>query len=127
MNTEIIKGIEALKNQYRKAKIMCGDFRGMRNKIEIAENNGINPMQVMFMAMGGAKGRIGQDVGKVEVITEVYEHEDSAGWVEYNMADFLKNIKTYTGKVRIEFTCNEWNKKGTDRDTRTLFEIEYIN
>ncbi len=124
---ETIQGIEALKNQYRKAKIMCGDFRGLKNKVELAELNGINPMQIIFMSMGGAKGRIGQDIGKVEVITEVFESEDSAGWMEYNMKNFIENIKTYTGKVRIEFTCNEWNKTGTDRNTRTLFEIEYIN
>jgi len=122
---KLITGIDNLKKQYRKAKVMCGDFRGIKNKFEF--DNIINPMETMFMAMGGMKGRIGQDIGKVEVITEVYEHEDSAGWVEYNMADFIKNIKTYTGKVRVEFTCNEWNKKGTDRDTRTLFEIEYVN
>ncbi len=124
---EVIQGIEALKNQYRKAKVMCGDFRGLKNKVELAELNGINPMQIIFMSMGGAKGRIGQDIGKVELITEVFESEDSAGWMEYNMKGFIENIKTYTGKVRIEFTCNEWNKTGTDRDTRTLFEIEYIN
>lgn len=120
-----VTGIKELKKEYRRAKIMCGDFRGIKDKFEFSED--INPMETMFYAMGGGKGRIGQEVGKVEVITEVFEHEDSAGWTEYNMADFLKNIKTYNKIVRIEFTCNEWNKKGTDRDSRTLFEIEYIN
>ena len=120
-----ITGIKELKKEYRRAKIMCGDFRGIKNKFEFSDD--INPIGTMFMAMGGAKGRIGQDIGKVEVITEVFENEDSAGWVEYNMADFLKNVKTYSEPIRIEFSCNEWNKSGTDRDSRILFEIEYTN
>ncbi len=118
-------GISALKKEYRKAKIMCGDFRGIKNKFEFDDT--INPMETMFMAMGGAKGRIGDEVGKVEVITEVYEDGNSSGWTECNMKDFLKNIKTYSNPVIVEFTCNEWNKLGTDRNTRILFEIEYKN
>jgi hypothetical protein len=119
-----INKISDLKKEYRRAKILCGDFRGIKNKFEFSDD--INPMETMFYAMGGSRGRLGQDIGKVEVITEVYEDENSSGWIEYNMSDFLNNIKTYSKPVRIEFTCNEWNKKGTDRDTRTLFEIEYI-
>jgi hypothetical protein len=125
--TEIIQGIENLKNQYRKAKVMAGDYRGIKNRFKIAEDNGMNATKILFESLGGMKGRIGQDIGLVEVITEVYENEDSVGDTFYRMADFLKDIKTYAGQVRIVFTCNEWNKTGTDRDTKDLFEIEYIN
>lgn len=120
-----IKGINELKKEYRKAKIMCGDFRGIKNRFEF--NGEINPMQTLFYSFGGSSGKHGQDVGKIELITEVFENENSNGWTEYNLADFIKNIKTYTQPVRVESICNEWNKKGTERDTRTLFEIEYIN
>lgn len=121
-----IQGIENLKDEFRKAKIIHGDFRGLKNKFALTERFEIDPMQTFFFAAGGARGRFGEDIGKVEIIGYISENDDDFGFCEYTMKDFVKEVKKYTCPLYITFEVLKWNKGGTDRNSNYLETFQYI-
>lgn len=47
MNKSII-GLENIKDEFRKLKLKFGDFRGLKNKFELAEKFEINTLQIFY-------------------------------------------------------------------------------
>jgi hypothetical protein len=104
-----LKGIEAVKDAYRRMKIKCGDHRGMKNRFKLAERFGINPQMVMFNSIAPNHGE------KVEIEVSISDPKYDSPTYVWKLSDLiveLKDIKT----CEISITAYRWNKLRTDRN-----------
>ena len=114
---ETIIGYDNLKDEYLKAKLECGDFRGLSNKFELAQKFNINPLQIYFNSCTSTDLRF-------EMIPEIAYEENENGFCEYNMKNFFRELKFEDRNTfYITFTCLKWNKYRTDADRKTIKEF----
>lgn len=108
--TKILTNIEAVKDAFRFAKVKYGDFRGLKNRFELAEKFGIEPLQVLFYSNGGH----GKE--RVEIEVSIRENENDTApdhvWSIRDLVEELKDIK----KCEIEIVAYKWNKWRTERN-----------
>jgi hypothetical protein len=110
MPDKILIGIEAVKKEYRRVKLQYGDYRGMKNKYELAEKLGINPMQILFYSNGGGQGE------KTEIEVEIREEGDKVSSYVWTMKDLVDELKKAKHQCEIEIVAYRWNKIRTDRE-----------
>lgn len=116
---KMIKGIENLKDEWRKAKIACGDFRGLSNRFELAERFKINPTQILFDSVS--------KINSKEITGEIRSAFDyEVGESVYNLSGLIEAIKQASDtKFEICIYCLTWNKYHTDADSKTVLEFEF--
>lgn len=107
-------GLNNLKDEFRKAKIQCGDLRGLKNKFELSERFGINPMQTYFFATSSNGG-------------ERYELVVEGDVNSYTLKELIQDVKGLNKPIEISFVCLTWNKLRTDAKRKTIIEITYSN
>lgn len=116
-----IIGIEALKDEFRKAKLKCGDMRGLKNSFELSEKFGIPALQTFFYKMGGNGGQ------RMELTADCYSIESSLSIYAYTMTQLVEEIKNETEAYEVNLICLVWNKKRTDADRKTISTFIYSN
>lgn len=119
-----VVGIKNLTDEFRRAKIIAGDLRGLKNAITLSERLGVNAMQTLFFMAGGNGGY------KIEVYADITrDGEENSSW-SYSMKDMVEEIefekKHGANKFEIIFYYCKWNKKGTDCD-RLKVNMENID
>jgi hypothetical protein len=109
---ETIIGIEALKDEYRKAKLKTGDLRGLKNRFALSKRLGINQMQTWYYSVSGNGDK------RAEVYADVYRDGDSIGWY-YSLKDLIESLGG-PGEITISIEVAMWNKERTDADRTTV-------
>lgn len=115
-DTEIIIGIDALKDKWREAKLRAGDMRGLghQNRFVLAKQFGISEMQVAFNS-------VAPNNGKIEIEASLEIDGDYAGSV-YTLNDLLDEMATVKDKAEIQLIKVKWNKQGTDADRSNVIK-----
>ena len=116
-----INDINKLADKYRWAKLKFGDYRGMKNKFELAKKLGIAQMEVAYYSMGGMGKKI------VEISFEM-NSEDLSTLYEYgySLTELLKALKeNKDNSFNLTLTAVVWNEKRTEADRKNVYECEY--
>lgn len=102
--------IKELKQQWLKAKVKAGDYRGLKaNRF----NTDTNPMEVIFYSLS-------KNEEKRELEMEIEE----TGEYNWNWKDFIKNVKeAKETTLNINFSVNIWKKH--DRENKHLFSYTF--
>lgn len=117
---EKVIGIENLKDQFRRAKIMCGDLRGLKNRFELSEKFGIDPMQTYFYATASSEER-------AELTADCYGNDGQGNIHDYTMSGLVEQMKNETGEFEVNLVCLVWNKYRTDAKRKTVSTFLYSN
>ncbi len=118
---ETVIGIENLKNQFRKAKLMCGDLRGLKNSFSLSEKLGVPALQTWFFKSGGN----GEE--RMELTADCYMVNGTISIHAYTMKGLIEDMKNETELYEVYLVCLKWNKHRTDADRRTVLEFLYKN
>lgn len=118
---ETIIGIENLKDQYRKAKLMCGDLRGLKNRFDLSEKLGINSLQTYYNSVSTHGGE------RFELVANCTEQGTGSNVNEYTMKDLIEPMKKWPGVYEVELECLTWNKRRTDARRRTVLNFIFKN
>lgn len=117
-----VTGIENLKDQFRKAKLICGDFRGLKNRWSLSEKFGIPMLQTLFYSVGG-----GNFEGvRMELTADCY-HESEISRHAFTMKGLVEEMKDADGVWDVRLICLVWNKHRTDADRKEILLFEYSN
>jgi hypothetical protein len=125
-NNKTIKGIENLKDEFRRAKLIVGDLRGLKNRFQLAQRLGINQLQTYFYAAGG------NGENRMEVYADITPLPQKEGKVQYSfwsysIKEMVEEIRTsYEVEFEIDFYYCKWNKKRTDADRIRIGQIPTI-
>lgn len=114
-------GLENLKNEFRKAKLSCGDLRGLKNRFSLSEKLGINSFQTYYYSVGGNGGE------RMELTADCYGLNKQGDIYAYTMKDLIDDIKEEIGEFEINLVCLKWNKQRTDADRKTIETFLYKN
>lgn len=104
-----------LKDQWRKAKIKAGDFRGLgASRFRYAESDW-QAAEIMFNS-------VYSDGTRNELEIEIEETADYC----WTWKDLLKSVLESTESIlTINFSVNVWNKQRTDADRKNLFSFTF--
>lgn len=111
-----VNTINEVLDQFRKAKIKAGDFRGFKNKFELAAKFELNPMEVYYNSCNHPD--------KIEVYADIMEdlgenyHDRGRCYLLSELREFFASEPM--GKYSISFYVLNWGKQGLDE---RLFEI----
>ena len=120
--TRIVRGLENLKDEFRKAKLNCGDLRGLKNRFQISERLGVNQLQTFFFAAGGGDGL------PTEIEVEIARNKYDSGFHEYSMKDMVSEVKNRNDRMYITLHARTYTSKHkTDSNSKTVAEFYYRN
>lgn len=119
-----IVGIENLKDQFRKAKLMCGDFRGLKNRFALSEKFNIPGLQTYFYSVGGGN----QEGQRMELVADCYQQGESDRAIyAYTMNGLVEDMRDEEGVWDVNLICLTWNKERTDAKRKDVLIFEYSN
>ena len=122
LKREIMKeviGIENLKNEFRKAKLICGDLRGLKNRFALSAELGVSSLQTFYHSVGG-NGKI-----RMELTADCYSTSSDRCIYEYTMSGLVEEIKDETESFEVHLICLEWNKQRSDAKRREVSQFIY--
>lgn len=118
---ETIIGIEKLKDEFRKAKLKCGDLRGLKNAFRLSEKFNVPALQTFYYKSGGNGEK------RMELVADCYSLESSLSIHAYTMKELIQEIKNETEEYEVNLTCLEWNKYRNDAERKTISLFKYKN
>ena len=116
-----IIGIANLKDAFRKAKLQCGDLRGMKNSFALSAKFNIPALQTYFFRMGGNGDE------RMELTADCYGQNGQGDIFAYTMGGLVKDIKDEKGEFEVNLICLKWNKARNDADRKTISTFLYKN
>lgn len=115
---DTLKNIEAVRDEYRKAKLQCGDLKGLKNRFQLANRLGIEPLHTYYVSVSPQR---------TEVTASIYSPAKKAfiahAYTMKGLIDELKDLES--GEYEITLECCTWNKEKTDADRKTIKEFGY--
>lgn len=118
---ETIIGINALKDEFRKGKLRCGDLRGLRNRFELSAKFGVAALQTYFYS------NVGSGNERMELTADCYALDGQCDVHAYTMSGLVDDIKTEPGLFEVHLICLKWNKYRTDADRKEISIFLYKN
>jgi hypothetical protein len=117
---KIVIGIEALKDEFRKAKIVQGDFRGLKNKFQLGARFGVPGLQTYYQSAVKEFS---------EVYADVYSNDQEVGSC-FTMKDLIKEVEELSpgNQITVQLRVIKWNRQRTDADRRDadkIFEFKF--
>lgn len=117
---ETITGIKNLKDQFRKAKLMCGDLRGLKNRFALSEKFNIAALHTYFYSARKIDERI-------ELTADCYGLDGQGNVYAYTMQGLVEDMKDMSGSFEVHLIALEWNKKRTDANRKEVLQFNYSN
>jgi hypothetical protein len=114
-------GLENLKDEFRKAKLKCGDLRGLKNAFALSTKFNVPGLQTFFYKMGGNGGE------RMELTADCYGLNDQGNVYAYTMKGLINDIKNETGDFEVHLICLVWNKSRNDAKRKEISEFIYSN
>lgn len=114
-----IVGLEALKDEFRRAKLKAGDMRGLKNAFQLSERLGVSTLQTFFYKAGG--GNFGGT--RAEVYADFCRKGDSSTSWAYSMKDLVEEIRAdKANEFEVTFYVATWNRDRTDAERKRISE-----
>ncbi len=118
---EVVIGIEELKNRFRRAKLKCGDLRGLKNAFALSTKLGV-PAIGTYLYKSGLNGE-----KRAELTADCYSQTSDRSIHAYTMGGLVEDIKDETEVYEITLVCLLWNKQRCDAERKDIDSFTYSN
>lgn len=121
MGTRIVIGLDNLKDEFRIAKLKCGDLRGLKNAFELSRKFNIPQLQTYFFKSGGSGSE------RMELVADCYAENSDRLIFAYTMGDLIEQMKDETESYDVHLICQAWDKSRNNANRKEVSNFSYRN